>query len=500
MTRPARRMQRLAWTSIEPTGADGRYPGVAEDDFPGDSRLLTPGSRPLPMNFISTRGQTEPLGFSDAVAVGLAPDGGLFLPESLPDLSGELAHFEGLAYADLCAGFLRRFATDIEPAVLDGIVARSCRSFSHPDVAPLVQLGEDLFVLELFHGPTLAFKDFALQLLGNLYEHQCRTRGQTLNVLGATSGDTGAAAIHGLLGKPGMAIFILFPDGRIAPLQERQMACTGAANVFALAVEGTFDDAQTALKEVFGDQAFRRRHRLSAVNSINLARVLAQCVYYLHAWLRLPGAKRANVEFVVPTGNFGNVLAGWMLRKMGVPIRGFKIATNQNDILYRLFTTGEYRLAPVTPSLAPSMDIQVASNFERFLYYNGGCDPARVREIMRTFKETGVYRFGHFDADCFTASRCTDAGIADIIRKVHRRHGYVCDPHTACGFAKLAPDRVSIVLATASPAKFPEAIHAATGLTPTHPALEGLKSKTVVKHAIPADAAAIKDFIAGHGV
>ena len=452
------------------------------------------------MKFISTRGQTEPLGFSDAVAVGLAPDGGLFLPESLPDLSGELGRFEGLDYASLCFEFLRRFATDIEPAELKDIVARSYRSFADPAVAPLKQLDEKRFVLELFHGPTLAFKDFALQLLGNLYERQCRVRGQTLNVLGATSGDTGAAAIHGLLGKPGVAIFILYPDGRIAPLQERQMACTGADNVFALAVDGTFDDAQTVLKEVFGDQAFRAKHRLSAINSINLARVLAQSVYYLYAWLRLPEEKRGNVEFVVPTGNFGNVLSGWMLRRMGVPIRSFKIATNQNDILYRLFTTGEYRLAPVAPSLAPSMDIQVASNFERFLYYNCGRDPVRLREIMQTFKATGAYRFDHFDTDVFTASRCTDAEISGIIKRVYHKHGYVCDPHTACGFADLQPDRVSVVLATASPAKFPDAIRAAIGIEPTHPALEALKARPVIKHAIRADAAAIKAFIEERGV
>jgi threonine synthase len=452
------------------------------------------------MRYLSTRGQTEPLGFSDAVAVGLAPDGGLFLPETLPDLSSELGRFEGLGYAELCGEFLRRFATDVGSADLNDIVGRSYRSFAHRAVAPLEQLGENLFVLELFHGPTLAFKDFALQLLGNLYERQCRVRGQTLNVLGATSGDTGAAAIHGLLGKPGVAIFILYPDGRIAPLQERQMACTGAANVFALAVDGTFDDAQNVLKEVFGDQAFRSKHRLSAVNSINLARVLAQCVYYLYAWLRLPEEKRRNVEFVVPTGNFGNVLSGWMLRRMGVPIRSFKIATNQNDILYRLFATGEYRLAPVAPSLAPSMDIQVASNFERFLYYNTGCDPVRLREIMATFKATGAYRFDHFDTDVFTASRCTDAGISEIIRRVYHKYGYVCDPHTACGFADLEADRTSVVLATASPAKFPDAIRAAIGLEPSHPALEALKAKPVVRHLIRADAAAIKAFIDARGV
>jgi threonine synthase len=452
------------------------------------------------MRFLSTRGQTEPLGFSAAVATGLAPDGGLFLPETLPDLSGELALFARMGYADLCCEFLRRFATDVDAAALKDLIARSYRHFTHPAIAPLEQLGENLFVLELFHGPTLAFKDFALQFLGNFYEHQCRIRGETINVLGATSGDTGAAAIHGLLGKPGVAIFILYPDGRIAPLQERQMACTGAANVFPIAVDGTFDDAQAALKNVFGDQDFRTQHRLSAVNSINLARVLAQCVYYLYAWLRLPVAKRLNVEFVVPTGNFGNVLAGWLLQKMGVPIRGFRIATNQNDILYRLFTTGEYRLAPVAPSLAPSMDIQVASNFERFLYYIAGRDPGRLREIMQTFKATGVYRFEHFDTDTFTASHCTDAEISAITRQVYQKYGYTCDPHTACGFKEISRDRVSVVLATASPAKFPDVIRAATGRVPTHPGLEALKFRPIVRHLLKADSAAIKTFIAEHGV
>ncbi|MGY8718255.1 MAG: threonine synthase, partial [Verrucomicrobiia bacterium] len=290
------------------------------------------------MNYISTRGQTPALGFSDAVATGLAPDGGLFLPEQLPQFSAdELKAFEGLSYPALCSAFFRKFATDIDNATFAEIVERSYTKFNHPDIAPLVPLSDDLLVLELFHGPTLAFKDFALQLLGNLYEHQCAMRKQSINVLGATSGDTGAAAIHGLLGKPGTTIFILYPDGRVAPLQERQMTCTGADNVYAMAIEGSFDDAQTALKEIFADQDYRTRHCLSAVNSINLARVLAQCVYYLSAWLRLPRERQDNVEFVVPTGNFGNVLAGWMLQKMGVPIRSFKVATNQNDILYRLF-------------------------------------------------------------------------------------------------------------------------------------------------------------------
>ena len=447
------------------------------------------------MKFLSTRGQTPSLGFSDAVATGLAPDGGLFLPETLPDFSDKLAVYEKLTYADLCFEFMRVFATDIPASTLRDIVAASYTSFADPAIAPLKPLGKNLYVLELFHGPTLAFKDFALQLLGNLYAHQCQVRKETINVLGATSGDTGAAAIHGLLGKPGTAIFILYPDGRVSPLQERQMACTGAENVFALAVDGSFDDAQASLKEIFSDQEFRTRHRLSAVNSINLARVLAQCGYYLYAWLRLPAAERGNVEFVVPTGNFGNVLAGWMLQKMGVPICGFRVATNQNDILHRLFTTGEYRVGGVLPSLAPSMDIQVASNFERFIYFAVGRDPARVREVMQTFKTTGAYTFANFNRDTFSASRCTDAEIPGIIQRVYRDYGYIADPHTACGFKELSPDRVNIVLSTASPAKFPDTIRAAIGVEPTHPSLEALKSRPIVKHLIPATPAAIREFI-----
>jgi threonine synthase len=236
------------------------------------------------------------------------------------------------------------------------------------------------------------------------------------------------------------------------------------------------------------------------VNSINLARVLAQCVYYLYAWLKLPGHERGNVEFVVPTGNFGNVLAGWMLQKMGVPIRGFRVATNQNDILHRLFTTGEYQIGEVHPSLAPSMDIQVASNFERFIFFAVGRDPARVREVMDTFKRTGRYVFENFNRDTFTASRTTDAEIAAIIARVYREHGYVVDPHTACTFHELNPERVNVVLSTASPAKFPETIKSAIGFEPTHPSLEALKSKPIVKHRVNADPAAIREFIEARAV
>ncbi len=447
------------------------------------------------MRYVSTRGGTPPLGFSDAVAAGLAPDGGLFIPEELPDFSAELGSLRGLPYAALCLRFMRRFATDIPEAELQALVERSYQAFDSPEVAPLVELAPGQRVLELFHGPTLAFKDMALQLLGNLYGRQCAVRGESINVLGATSGDTGAAAIHGLMGRPGVALFILYPDGRVSPLQERQMACTGAANVFALAVDGSFDAAQAVLKEILGDEAFRSRHRLSAVNSINIARILAQCVYYLHAWLRLPASEQAGAEFVVPTGNFGNVLAGWMLQRMGVPIRGFRVATNQNDLLHRLFETGEYRVGEVRPSLAPSMDIQVASNFERFLYYSLGRDPGRVAAVMRVIRATGAYRFENFDRDTFRSSRCSDAEIPGIIRQVHRAYGYIVDPHTACAFKGLDPARPSVVLATASPAKFPDTIRAAIGIEPTHPSLEALKARPLVRHKIVADVAAIRAFI-----
>jgi len=452
------------------------------------------------MRYVSTRGGGPALGFSDAVAQGLAADGGLLVPEELPDLSGELEGFRGLAYPELGFRFLRRFATDIPEAELRELVARSYGRFDRPEVTPMLELDAGLRVLELFHGPTLSFKDIALQLLGNLYARQCAMRGEAINVLGATSGDTGAAAIAALMGRRGVAIFILYPDGRVSPLQERQMACTGAANVHALAVEGSFDAAQAVLKEILGDAAFRARHRLSAVNSINVARVLAQSVYYLYAWLQLPRDHQARAEFVVPTGNFGNVLAGWMLRRMGVPIAGLRVATNQNDILYRLFTSGEYEVGEVRPSLAPSMDIQVASNLERFVYYGSGGDAGRVRAVMGEIAQKGRYRFRDFNPEGISASRCTDAEIPGIIRQVYLAYGYVADPHTACAFKDIDTSRPNVVLATANPAKFPEVIRAATGTEPTHPALEALKGRPLERRKIVADARAIRDFIESRAV
>ena len=449
------------------------------------------------MHYISTRGQTRPHTFSEAVETGLAPDGGLFLPESLPDISWRLAAWEKLSYPELAAEFFTLFADEIPAAEWHALTAQAYSKFDAPDVAPLRKLDDQTFVLELFHGPTLAFKDFALQLLGLLYKRQVQRAGKHLAVLGATSGDTGSAAIHGCMGQEGITIFILYPQGRIAPLQERQMTCTGAANVFAIPVPGTFDDAQRIVKETFGDSTFSARTNLSAVNSINIARVLAQCVYYIWAWMRLPAEARANVEFVVPTGNFGNVLAGWLAQRMGLPAGSFRVATNQNDILYRFFNSGEYSQREVHPSHAPSMDIQAASNFERFLFFLLDQDAARVREVMTQMK-MGLPVALPQPHTSFRASCMDDAGIEEAISGVWQKCHYVVDPHTACGFTCMAEDRASVMLATAHPAKFPDVVKQATGMEPTHPTLEALKSLPLQCWPLPASAQAVKEFISAH--
>lgn len=447
------------------------------------------------MKYLSTRGECPPVSFLEAVATGLAPDGGLYLPETLPDISGYLAAWETLDYPGLCLAFFRLFATDLDKTALEACIRKAYTTFTNPKVAPLVKLDKDTSVLELFHGPTLAFKDFALQVLGGLYEEQIQRTGEGITVLGATSGDTGSAAIHGLLGRAGVQSIILYPYGRISPLQERQMACTGADNVFPVAIDGSFDDAQRLVKDLFGDLPFKRRYRLSAINSINLARILAQCVYYLYAWFQLEPEDRARVEFVVPTGNFGNVLAGWLCQRMGLPVSGFKVATNQNDILHRLFTSGDYRVTDVLPSLAPSMDIQVASNFERFLYYMVDGDTQRVRSIMHAVRHEGGYTFEDFDHTTFSASSTDDQGIMAIIRSVYQRYNIIVDPHTACGFSEQTPGVHRVILATAHPAKFPDTIEEAIGIHPTAPSLEALKHKPLVNHRMAADEGALRQFI-----
>ena len=450
------------------------------------------------MRFVSTRGQSGSVEFCEAVSQGLAPDGGLYLPETFPDLSECVGLWSDLSYPQLCLEFFRLFATDLEPEVLKKVIDASYAGFGHPETAPLVELSDHCKVLELFHGPTLAFKDFALQLLGNLYEIQIARTGRNLTILGATSGDTGAAAISGLLGKRGVTVFILYPDGKVSPLQERQMTCTEAENVFPIAIKGTFDDAQHTVKELFSDLRFREEVGLSAVNSINLARILAQTVYYLYAWLRLGEGVRESTTFVVPTGNFGNVFAGWLLTKMGIRISGFRVATNQNDVLHRLFDTGEYSLGSVVPSLAPSMDIQVASNFERLLYFILGGNPQKVREVMDHFRREGRYCFENFVAKGFSSSSASDSEIPGIISMVSREFGYLVDPHTACGFKDLPTDAKSLVLATAHPAKFPDVYEYAGLGKPTSPVLESLLGKDPVKYESGHDVSSIRSFIDSH--
>ena len=452
------------------------------------------------MEFVSTRGGGTPVSFTEAFARGLAPDGGLYVPRHLPLLASDILVEDAMPYAALAWDFLSLFDTDHDSEHLIDIIDRSYGDFSDTINAPLQQLGDNLFVLELFHGPSLSFKDFGLQLIGNLFEEQIERTGIPINVLGATSGDTGSAAVHGLAGKKGVNVFILYPEGRISDLQERQMTCTGAENIFPIPIKGTFDDGQAIVKELMSDLEFKDKMRLSAINSINVVRVLAQCVYYIHAYTQLPPDNRDDVNFVVPTGNFGNIFAGWMVHQMGLPVDRFIVATNQNDILYRLFNTGEYQPDMVHPSHAPSMDIQVASNFERFLYYHNEKNAKSTLALMEQFKKDGSITIPNFNASNFSATRSTDEDILANIRRVKEDYDYVIDPHTACGFQNLSPDRTHVVLATAHPAKFPDIIKKAIGETPTDPSLEALKKKEKVTYPVEATAAAVRQFLEENGI
>jgi threonine synthase len=447
------------------------------------------------LRFLSTRGESPPLGFAKTFAAGMAPDGGLYIPESLPDIS-PLISGEPLPYPELAARFFRLFDDDHSPGEINALMSRSYSTF--PDAAnaaPLVQIADNTFVLELFHGPTLAFKDFGLQLVGNLFEDQISRTGRPVNVLGATSGDTGSAAINGLSDKENARVFILYPQGRISELQERQMTCTGAGNIFPIAIDGSFDDAQNIVKELFGDLEFKARANLSAVNSINLVRILAQCVYYIHAFNQLPKNKRNPLHFVVPTGNFGNVFAGWLTARMTLPAKRFVVATNQNDLLYRLFTGGRYQPGHLTHSLAPSMDIQVASNFERFLYYHLRGNGIQTSRLMARVKSGDPVDLPDFQPGKFTATRTTDNGILRNIKAARDNFDYLPDPHTACGFEDINPAIPTVILATAHPAKFPETIRKAVDEQSIHPALEALKVRNPATTNLPATCGAVRDYL-----
>jgi threonine synthase len=421
------------------------------------------------MAYKSTRGQVAPIGFIDAVLMGLADDGGLLVPQQIPQVPAEtLRQWQKLDYAALALEVFSLYVDgEIPRNELKQLIDDSYARFRHPEVTPVHKLRDDLHVLELFHGPTFAFKDVALQLLGNLYSYISKQTGSIIHILGATSGDTGASAIEGVRGKPGIRICILHPHGKVSKVQALQMTTVQDDNVLNLAVEGTFDDCQRIIKELFADVGFKREHHLRAINSINIARVLAQIVYYFHAYFRLAEqGVTGKVNFSVPTGNFGDIFAGYMAKRMGLPIHKLILATNENNILERFVNEGVYEPGEFRSTYSPSMDIQVASNFERYLYYLYGENGATIASFMDQFKTEGRIvvppeKLAQVHAD-FAAYGVRNEECLDTIADNYRATSYLLDPHTACGVAaadRLAADgEVTIALATAHPAKFDEAI------------------------------------------
>jgi threonine synthase len=444
------------------------------------------------LRYVSTRGASPVLGFEEVLLAGLATDGGLYVPEVWPRIEArEHATLAQLPYADLATRVMLPFVEDaITEADFAALVGDSDRAFDHPDVVPLREIGKDEWLLELFHGPTLAFKDVALQLLGRLFDHVLTKRGERVTIVGATSGDTGSAAIEACRDRASIEIFILHPKGRVSEVQRRQMTTVASPNVHNIAVEGTFDDCQDLVKAMFADARFRKRHSLSAVNSINWARIMAQVVYYYWAAFRVgsPGGGAVRpVTFAVPTGNFGNVFAGYVAHRMGLPAARLVIGSNTNDILTRFFETSEMAAREVIPTLSPSMDIQVSSNFERLLFELMGRDGGKVAAWMQAFRADG-------------AVRLDDAGTKRVIAEVHRASGAMLDPHGAVGLhagrACRAPGSALVALATAHPAKFPDAVKAATGQTPAlPPRLADILTRKERLTVLPNDLAAVEAHI-----
>ena len=457
------------------------------------------------MRYISTRGGGDPMPFADALLTGLAADGGLLLPESFPSIADELPAWRSLSYTGIAQRLFGLYADDMPSEEVHACVAGAFATFDHPDVVPLKDLG-DCQLLELFHGPTLSFKDLALQVLGRLFERVLAARGRRMNILGATSGDTGSAAIHGVRGREGIGIFVLFPHGRVTPLQELQMTTVTDANVHCLAIDGSFDDCQEIVKALFGDLPFKEAHALGAVNSINWARVLVQMAHYIHCALH---AEKPAV-FSVPTGNFGNIFAGIAVRRMGVPIDRFVLATNENDTLVRFFQTGVFGRNPVRRTISPSMDIQIASNFERFLYLRLGQDADRVRAFLADFASNGKARLddGEPPGTGIVATAIDTETTLATIRDVYAASGYIADPHTAVGIAaarRAAPSPATgvstpICMATAHPAKFPDAVRSAIGRAARHPALTRLQGAKAKRTLLPADLATVRRYVSDHAV
>ncbi len=458
------------------------------------------------MRYVSTRGEAPPLGFMDVTLAGLARDGGLYVPENWPRLSAEtIATFAGKPYAEVAVEVIRPFVGDtISEAELSRLAREAYGTFRHPAVVPVAQFGAGTFLLELFHGPTLAFKDVAMQLLARLMDHALAARGERATIVVATSGDTGGAAVEAFRGRERADLFVLFPQGRISDVQRRMMTTANDNNVHALAVEGTFDDCQALVKGLFNHHAFRDRVRLSGVNSINWARIVAQVVYYFTAAATL-GAPHRKVSFTVPTGNFGDIFAGYVAARMGLPIDRLVIATNINDILTRTLATGTYDVREVVATSSPSMDIQVSSNFERLLFEATGRDAAAVRAMMASLAQSGRFSLSSEALSriraLFNADRADEEETAATIRTALRETLRLIDPHTAVGLAVAEketrdPAVPMIVLGTAHPAKFPDAVEAACGVRPALPDwLSDLPERPERATAMPVDQAAIEKFI-----
>ncbi|WP_424629138.1 threonine synthase [Bradyrhizobium sp. SYSU BS000235] len=456
--------------------------------------------------YISTRGEAPQLGFCDVMLTGLARDGGLYVPESWPHLDpATIAGFFGRPYWEVAVEVIRPFvAGEISEADLGRMAIEAYATFRHPAVVPLSQMNSHLFVLELFHGPTLAFKDVAMQLLSRLMDHALAKRSQRTTIVVATSGDTGGAAVDAFSGLDNVDLVVLFPHGRISDVQRRMMTTTGASNVHALAIEGTFDDCQAIVKGLFNHHKFRDAVALSGVNSINWARIVAQVVYYFTSAVAL-GAPGREVDFTVPTGNFGDIFAGYVAKRMGLPVRRLRIAANINDILARTLKTGIYEVREVHATTSPSMDIQISSNFERLLFEASGRDSAMVRSLMGSLAQSG--RFVLPDAVLAKMRADFDAGRADetdtsaAIRTAWREAGDLVDPHTAVALTVAEQDKPvstvpNIVLSTAHAAKFPDAVEAACGVRPTLPAwLDGLMTRSETMTVMKNDQNEVERFV-----
>ncbi len=463
------------------------------------------------MKYVSTRSGSGPeapaVGFLEAVLSGLAPDGGLYVPEVWPEMTAdEIAALAGQPYHRVAAEILGRFTGhDIPRDALEDMCEEAYSTFTHAAACPVKQLTSGLFLVELFHGPSLAFKDVAMQLLGRLYDYALSRHGRTMTVVCATSGDTGGAAVEAFRGRSHARIVALFPEGRISEVQRRFMTTAGDANVACVSVDGTFDDCQAIVKAMFGDDQFRHAVDLSGVNSINFARIAAQAVYYFTAAVAL-GAPHRPVAFAVPTGNFGDAFAGWVARRMGLPIDHILVATNSNDIVARAFETGRYSRGVVAPTQSPAMDIQVASNFERLYFESVRRDGVETGRAFRAFNETGVIDLPPQALaamrETFSGASVTEDDTARSMLSTLNETGELIDPHTAVAMAAARraslpdPTTPMAILSTAHPAKFPEAVSAATGVTPAVPAAaSGLNSRPERYDRLPADADAIKAYV-----